>query len=82
MYTNLLSVLNLLCSWNLFLFLRIPLIPWKLTSSEHWINLLFVSLMTYLALGYIFVLDVSIFTTIDDEKEVKINSSSILKDFT
>ena len=29
-----------------------------------------------------FLLDVSIFTTIDDEKGVKINSSSILKDFT
>ena len=28
-----------------------------------------------------FLLDVSIFTTIDDEKQVKINSSSILKDF-
>ena len=36
--------------------------------------------MTYL--GYIFLLDVSNFTTTDDEKEVKINSSSILKDFT
>ena len=37
--------------------------------------------MTYLV--YIFLLDISIFTTIDDEKEkeVKINSSSILKDF-
>ena len=33
-------------------------------------------------LGYIFSLDVSIFTTTDDEKEVKINSSSILKDLT
>ena len=40
----------------------------------------FVSLITYL--GYIFLLDVSIFTPIDDEKEVKINFSSILKDFT
>ena len=29
-----------------------------------------------------FLLDVSIFTTIEDEKEVKTNSSSILKDFT
>ena len=28
-----------------------------------------------------FLLDVSIFTTIDDEKQVKINSSSVLKDF-
>ena len=48
--------------------MRIPLIPWKLTSSEHWMNFfsVFVSLMTYL--GYIFLLDVSIFTTIDDEK--------------
>ena len=35
--------------------------------------------MTYL--GNIFLLDVFVFTTIDDEKEVKINSSSILKDF-
>ena len=35
--------------------------------------------MTYL--GYIFLLDAFIFTTIDDEKELKINSSSILKDF-
>ena len=33
-------------------------------------------------LGLYVLLDVSIFTTIDDEKEVKINSSSILKDFT
>ena len=38
--------------------------------------------MIYLALLYIFLLDVSIFSTIDDKKEVKINSSSILKDFT
>ena len=30
--------------------------------------------------GYIFLLDVSTFT-VDDENEVKINSSSILKDF-
>ena len=37
--------------------------------------------MIYLALLYIFLLDVSIFSTIDDKKEVKINSSSILKDF-
>ena len=36
--------------------------------------------MTYL--GYIFLLDGSIFTTIEDEKELKINSSNILKDFT
>ena len=40
----------------------------------------FISLITYL--GHIFLLDVSIFTIIDDEKEVKINFSSILKDFT
>ena len=40
----------------------------------------FVSLMTYL--GYIFLLGVFIFTTIDDEKEGEINFSSILKDFT
>ena len=39
----------------------------------------FVYMMAYL--GYIFVQDDSIFTTIDDEKEVKINSSRILKDF-
>ena len=65
----------------IFVFLRIPLIPWKLTSSEHWMNFfsVFVSLMTYL--GYIFLLDVSIFTTIDDEKEIKINLSSIVKDW-
>ena len=36
--------------------------------------------MTYL--GYIFLLDVSIFTTTDVEEEVKINFLSILKDFT
>ena len=36
--------------------------------------------MSYL--GYTFLLDVSTFTTIDNEKEVKINSSYILKDFT
>ena len=41
---------------------------------------IFVSFMTYL--GYIFLLDVSIFTKIDDEKEVKIKFLSILKDFT
>ena len=41
---------------------------------------IFVSLMTYL--GYIFLLYVSIFATTDDEKEVKINFLSILKDFT
>ena len=38
----------------------------------------FVSLVTYLI--YTLLLHVSIFTTIDDEKEVKIKSS-ILKDF-
>ena len=58
--------------------------PWKLTSSEHWINFfsVFVSLMTYL--GYIVLLDLSIFTTIDDGKVEKINSSIqvLLKDFT
>ena len=36
--------------------------------------------MTYLS--SIFLLDVPIFTKIDDEKEVKIKFSSILKDFT
>ena len=50
-------------------------------GNTEWIFPVFVSLMTYLALGYIFLLDVSIFTTIDDEKEVKINSSSFLKNF-
>ena len=35
----------------------------------------FVSLMTYL--GYVFLLDFIIFTTTDDEKEEKVNSSSI-----
>ena len=43
-------------------------------------NFFFVSLMTYLA--YIFLLDGSIFTTIHDEKKVRISFPSILKDFT
>ena len=33
-------------------------------------------------IGYIFLLDFSIFTTIDNEKQAQINFSSILKDFT
>ena len=48
--------------------------------NTEWTFSVFVSLMSYL--GYTFLLDVSTFTTIDDEKEVKINSSYILKDFT
>ena len=36
-------------------------------------------LMTHL--GYIFSLDVSIFTTVDDEKEQKVSCSIILEEF-
>ena len=32
-------------------------------------------------LGYIFALDVSIFTTVDDEKEEKVSCSNILEEF-
>ena len=39
----------------------------------------FVSMMTYL--GYIFLIDVSIFTTVDDKKEEKVNSSSVFEGF-
>ena len=48
--------------------------------NTEWTFSVFVSLMSYL--GYTFLLDVSTFTTIDNEKKLKINSSYILKDFT
>ena len=58
MYSNLLSVHNLLCLWWnnfvwMFIFLKI-LWPWKLAFSEYWMEFfsVFVSLMTYL--GYMF----------------------------
>ena len=43
--------------------------PWKLTFNEHWTNFSspFFSLMTYLS--YVFLLDASIFTRIDEKKE-------------
>ena len=73
-YTNLLSVHNLLCLQNNF-----ARIFFFLTSSEHWINFfsVFVSLRNFL--GYNFSLNASIFTTTVDEKKEKINSTSIFE---
>ena len=61
-----------------FLYFWGLLCPWKLTFSEYWMNFLsnFVSLVTYLS--YIFLLDGSIFTS-DEEKEEKINSSTLFE---
>ena len=74
MYTNLLSVHNLLCLQNNF-----ARIFFFFTSSEHWINFfsVFVSLRNFL--GYNFSLNASIFTTTVDEKKEKINSTSIFE---
>ena len=65
-YTNLLSVHNLLCLQNNF-----ARIFFFFTSSEHWINFfsVFVSLRNFL--GYNFSLNASIFTTTVDEKKEK-----------
>ena len=51
-----------------FLFFWGLLWPWKLTSSEHWMNVFFVFVSLMTCLGYIFSLDVSFFTKIDYEK--------------
>ena len=82
--TNLLNVSDLQkisrFKWNnfvwIFRFLR------KLTFNEHWISFfpVFISLMAHLR--YILLLDVSIFTTIHNEKESKNQLEVFLKDFT
>ena len=50
------------------------------TSSEYWMNFSCFYFLDGLYRLH-FLLDVSIFTTIDDEKEIKINLSSIVKDW-
>ena len=48
---------------------------------ENWKNVFSVSVSFMTYLNYIFLLDASIFTTTDDEKKEKINSSTIFEEF-
>ena len=48
---------------------------------ENWKNIFSVSVSFMTYLNYIFLLDASIFSTTDDEKKEKINSSTIFEEF-
>ena len=56
---------------------------WKLTFVEHWMNFWLSGSGTFCFLGDLlkprFLLDASIFTRIDEEKGMKINSSTIFE---